>query len=153
MDERAVIADRLAKKRQEIISLEDKLRSAKIYVQALEDVTKALGVPMEAARSDSVLKSGSAVSQAREAILKAGASLHIADLVVAIGREDTRDSRASVGSALSAYVRRGEIFTRPAPNTFGLVELGHVGGAPEEEEPPESFGKEDASDLDDEIPF
>jgi hypothetical protein len=26
---------------------------------------------------------------------------------------------------LAAYVRRGEIFTRPSPNTFGLLELGH----------------------------
>lgn len=159
MDERGVIADRLAKKRQEIAALEEKLRSAKIYLQALEDITKAFGASEETARPDSVLKSGSAVSQARDAILKAGKSLHIADIVAAIGREDTRDVRGSVGSALSAYVRRGEIFTRPAPNTFGLIELGHESAADANDAgPPDDFGREGgkehfAADVDDEIPF
>jgi hypothetical protein len=35
-----------------------------------------------------------------------------------------KSTRAAVAGSLSAYVRNGEIFTRPAPNTFGLIEFG-----------------------------
>lgn len=153
MDERSVVADRLRRKRQEISGLEDKLRAAKIYVQALEDVMKVLGGPSEAPRPDSVLKAGSAVSVARDAILQAGAALHIGDLILAVGREDTREARASVGGALAAYVRRGEIFTRPAPNTFGLIELGHANEASAPDEPPPGFGDETPTEPEEDEPF
>jgi hypothetical protein len=149
MDERAIVADRLQRKLQELHALEEKLRSAKIYVQALQDVMKALGGPLDDARVDTVLKSGSAVSQAREVILEAGKPVHISDLMRSLGREDSRESRASLASALAAYVRRGDIFTRPAPNTFGLAELGHDEVQPSRAAPPTGFGK----DLPDEIPF
>ena len=67
----------------------------------------------------------------------------------------------SLASSLAAYVRRGEIFSRPAPNTFGLLELGHLGGE-EAEEPPSGFGKvttireepkAEVGEVDDDIPF
>lgn len=47
----------------------------------------------------------------------------------------------SLASSLAAYVRKGEIFTRPAPNTFGLVELGHKTIIEEEAGPPAGFGQ------------
>jgi hypothetical protein len=158
MDEKSVVADRLRKKLIEVQSLEEKLRTAKVYVQALQDVMKALGGEPEEGRPQRAPKAGSGVSQARDAILKAGRPVHISDLLAAMGKEETREGRASLTSSLAAYVRRGEIFTRPAPNTFGLVELGHDSIA--DEEPPEDFGgyssgprKEGGPDLDDEIPF
>jgi len=162
MDERSVIADRLHKKMQEVQSLEEKLRTAKIYVQALQDVMKAIGgqvTPTET-KAERSLRAGSAVSQARDVILKAARPVHIAELLAGIGKEDTRDIRASLTSSLAAYVRRGEIFTRPAPNTYGLTELGHDSISEPEPEPPDDFGGYTsgpratfAADLDDEIPF
>jgi hypothetical protein len=141
MSERDKIAERLRKKEQEIQTLEEKLRAARVYVQALQDVLKMLNDGPEASSSEVALKPGSAVAQAREIILQRGSPVHISDLLVALGRESNRDSRASLTSSLAAYVRRGDIFTRPAPNTFGLVELGH--GAARSEattEPPPDFG-------------
>lgn len=45
----------------------------------------------------------------------------------------------STGSgSLSCYVKRGEIFTRSAPNTFSLAELNQVGMPADE--PPANFG-------------
>jgi hypothetical protein len=42
-------------------------------------------------------------------------------------------------------VRKGEIFTRPSPNTFGLIELGHDNedDANPESEPPVNFGEDE----------
>lgn len=141
MDERAIIAERLRKKTAEVQTLEEKLRTARIYVQALQDVMKALGGQADELRGESVLRAGSAVSQARDVILEANKPVHIAALLAALGREDTRDTRASLTSSLAAYVRRGEVFTRPAPNTYGLVELGHEGVEDSEPTPPAGFGR------------
>ena len=162
MEERKIIAEKLKKKEQEIQSLEEKIRSARIYVQALQDVLKLVSNDSPAEPGESALKSGSAVDKAREAILTKGKPIHINDLIKAMGKEVTRESRASLTSSIAAYVRRGEIFTRPAPNTFGLVELGHkpTAGGAGQQHPPQGFGKLvqppapwTPAEMDDDIPF
>ncbi len=162
MEERKIIHEKLKKKEQEIQTLEEKLRSARIYVQALQDVLKLVDSDSTVEHGESALKAGSAVNKARETILRRGKPVHINDLLEAVGKDVTRESRASLTSSIAAYVRRGEIFTRPAPNTFGLVELGHKApppGAPQPQ-PPQGFGKVVESpppkishDMDDDIPF
>ena len=140
MSERDRIQERLRKKEQEIQGLEERLRTARIYVQALHDVIKLLDTNKAAQPTESALKAGSAVAQARELILRQGAPVHINDLLAGLGKEMTREARASLTGSIAAYVRRGEIFTRPAPNTFGLVELGHTAIAEAAPEPPKGFG-------------
>jgi hypothetical protein len=152
MAERQKIEAKLKKKIQEIQQLEEKIRTARVYVQALQDVLKVLDEPEEGGTPDSTLKPGSAVAQAREVILRRGKPLHIANILAALGKEMTREARASLTSSIAAYVRRGEIFTRPAPNTFGLVELGHASVELEEAEPPPTFGAA-SPPPDDEVPF
>jgi hypothetical protein len=155
MDQRHKIEERLQRKEAEIQALEEKVKAARVYVQALRDVLRMLepgagekdeSQPAATSGADIVLRSGSAVAQAREIILARGIPVHIGELLVAQGREVTRESRASLTSSLSAYVRRGEIFTRPAPNTFGLIELGHIGsGELDLSEPPHGFGADNAT--------
>jgi hypothetical protein len=142
MSERELIQDRMRRKEQEIQTLEEKLKSAKIYLQALQDIFKALAKEPFTGSIDSVLREGSAVAQARELILKRGVPVHINDLLEGLGRGMTRESRASLTSSISAYVRRREIFTRSAPNTFGLFELGHeTSNEPDANiAPPDGFG-------------
>lgn len=158
MSERRLIEERLRKKEQEVRSYEDKIREAKIYAQALRDILKMMERADEVEVSpDATLKPGSMIAQAREAIVRRGAPIHIDDLLDALGKEVTRESKASLAGSIAAYVRRNEIFTRPAPSTFGLVELGHETVPTEEDEPPASFGRMPqtsfAADLEDEIPF
>lgn len=38
-------------------------------------------------------------------------------------------------------MRKGEVFVRTGPNTFGLLELGHLPMQGGSEEPPPGFGK------------
>ena len=154
MSERTIILDKIQKKEQEIQTLEEKLRGAKIYVQALQDVLSALSREGDDSQVDAILRSGSSVAAAREAILRSGKPVNISELLAALGRGVTKEGRASLASSLAAYVRKGEIFTRPAPNTFGLIELGHT-QEPLNTEPPAEFGKKSPADedLDTEIPF
>lgn len=139
MEDRQRIEEKLRKKEMEIAVLEERLKAARVYVQALHDVLKLIGED-EAPAGGVVLKPGSTVAQARDIILKRGTPAHIAILLSEMGKEANRENRASLVSSLAAYVRRREIFTRTAPNTFGLVELGHSDSDPEADEPPEGFG-------------
>ena len=152
MSSRKKIEDRIRKKEEEIQGLEDQIREARVYMRALQDVMKFLPRD-EGAPAESILRPGSAVTEAREIIIRSGVPVHISDILTGLGREDTRKNRAAIAGSLAAYVRRGEIFTRPAPNTFGLVEFEEVerteGSAGSEQKPPPGFGTAE----DDKIPF
>ncbi len=154
MSERKIIEGQLSKKITEIQALEEKVKSARVYVRALEDILKELDKSATATpgsvESDVSMRRGSSVDQARAVILERGAPIHIDDLLEALGREVTRETKASLTGSLAAYVRREEVFTRPAPSTFGLIELGHFEIADEPNEPPGAFG---GGQEDDEIPF
>ena len=65
---------------------------------------------------------------AYDALKKAGKPLHVNVLLPAIGRGITRADKSAISGTLAAYVRKGDVFTRPAPNTFGLAEFGSQDG-------------------------
>lgn len=126
-------------KEQEIQDLEMKLREAKVYLQALIDASKLL--PKEEDRNnrsttESMLKPGSSMALTMALLKKAGRPLHITEILQALGKSVDKKSRVSLGASLGSYVRKKEIFTRPSPNTFGLISM----GISEEVEPPEYFG-------------
>jgi hypothetical protein len=144
MNERKKIEDRIRKKEEEAQELEAKARDARVYVKALQDVLKMLPREAETAgESPSILRPGSSVAMARDIILKRNAPVHISELLREMGKDLNRENRASLGSSLAAYVRKREIFTRPAPNKFGLVELGHTAREDGDLDPPDDFGELD----------
>lgn len=149
MSERSIIETQITKKNNEIQSLEERLKTAKIYLKALNDIIKALDKGGDS--GNLALRSGSLVAQARDAIISSGNPIHIDDLLRILGKEVTRETKASLTSSIAAYVRKGEIFTRPVASTFGLVELNHHEVEAPKHEPPQGFG--DSSEENDEIPF
>ncbi|HVC44707.1 MAG TPA: hypothetical protein VND20_07795 [Candidatus Binataceae bacterium] len=143
MDLRKELNRKVEKKRSEIEQFHDeirelniKMREALAYVIGLEETLKLLPreTPTEAAST--VLRPDSAVAKARETILKAGKPLHINEILKELGKEINHDSKASLSGSIGAYVRNGQVFTRPAPNTFGLLEV----EAKSEDELPPDFG-------------
>jgi hypothetical protein len=137
------LADR---KSQEIADLERQIDMARAYLQAIQDSIKALprepsnGANGEDPSTD--LRPGTLLARAKAAIDKNGAPMHISALLAAIGVENTKNARVSLVGSLGSYVRKGFIFTRPAPNTFGLV--GVMNSLPSETTAgalPEAFGK------------
>jgi hypothetical protein len=143
---------RMEKKQEEIFSLEAQLREAKSYLQALEDTLRIL--PRETAvggQPDAVLRPNSTIAKARDAILAAGRPLHIQEILAAVGKPSTKEARAALSGSLASYVRRGEIFNRTAPNTFGLSQLASrprgngvpTGSGSQVPEPPPFFGEDE----------
>jgi|ERR1700691_2764607 hypothetical protein len=116
------------KKAQEIQDLERQIERARVYLQAIQDSIKAL--PRETVSSSngsraedvsSDLRPGTRLARTKEAIQKNGAPMHINDILTAIGLENTKETRNSFVGSLGGYVRKGQVFTRPRPNTFGLI--------------------------------
>jgi hypothetical protein len=134
---------RIERKRAEIVELESQTRLAREYLQALEDTFKL--IPRDAATGAEptvvTLRPGTSLARSRDAIRKAGRPLHLTELLTALGKGTSRNERAGLSGTLAAYVRRGEIFTRPAPNTFGLVELKTNENDDAAPVPPAGFGK------------
>jgi hypothetical protein len=134
------------KKTQEIQDLEHQIERARVYLQAIQDSIRAL--PREApnsngaraAEADSDLRAGTRLAKAKEALLRKGAPMHINELLAAIGVEITKETRNSFVGSLGGYVRKRQVFTRPHPNTFGLIGMTiEANGA--EQTLPASFGK------------
>lgn len=132
------ITDKIKKKEVEIQVHEAKIREAKIYIQALQDVLKTLhsGTVLEPVMSpDNILRPGSMTYKTYELLNAAGKPLHISDILKGIGEEQSK--KASLVSSLATYVKNQQIFTRPFPNTFGLIGMADNADS---SEPPENFG-------------
>ena len=155
---REELAKRIERKSNEVNELENSLaelaariREANSYIQALEDTLKLLPKDSDSDLVSTVtIRAGSKVGKALDFLRRTGKPQHVLEIVKAIGDEPTASNRASLGSSIAAYVRKNEIFTRPAPNTYGLLEFGSK--AATSNVPPSGFGRdheegEDITDL------
>jgi hypothetical protein len=138
---REELLKRVEKKQQEIKELELRTRESTAYLQGLLDTLKML--PRESATmGEPMLRPGTAIAKARDFIKKNGSPMHVNAILKAMGKTIDRNSRAALSGSLSAYVKRGEVFTRPAPNTFGLLEMESTANTLSDE-PPETFGQDE----------
>lgn len=150
MDIRREFEKRIEKKRLEIVDLELKIAEARAYTQALIDSLKILPKDKDTSSEEptSNLRPGSDLALAADFLRDAGKALHIDEILVGIGKTVTKENKASLGTSLSAYARKSLIFTRPNPNTFGLIALSDEPSTPSEgENPPDDDSEED------EVPF
>ncbi len=145
MSVREKLEDRIKKKEQEIRDYESKISEAKAYIQALQDTIRLLPKDEGSAISaESKLRTGSAVYKAMIFLKKVGKPMHINEILKGIGKTTSKNDRISLSSSISWYVRRKEVFSRPAPNTFGLISMEESS-----KEPPDDFGlnKEETTEL------
>lgn len=155
---REELQKRLDKKRSEINTLAGKLKEAEVYAQALEDTLKMLPqgdeVPSDTSM-DTTLREGSNIARAKEVLQRVGRPMQINELLTAMGKPPDKDNRAALAGSIGAYVRRREIFSRTAPNTFGLIGM-KLPTAQPETDPPDTFGLDgppDPAQSDDDVPF
>lgn len=123
-----------------VTDLRKQIELKESYIQGLKDTLRHLPKSPEKSNGAVALRAGSDIAKAREIIIKDGKPMHIAELVKRLGKELTKQNRASLSSYIGSFVRRGEYFTRPAPNTFGVVEFDEDRGA---DEPPPNLVKND----------
>ena len=132
----------IQRKQAEIRELEVRIREAQSYLQALQDSSKLLpkdvetiGVPS----SEFSLRPGTSLAKIRDIIKETGSPMHINEILERLGKTVDNQNRVSLVGTLGSYSRKGRVFSRTAPNTFGLLELGHSEAVGDEL--PEMFGK------------
>lgn len=114
------------KKQQEIRQLEIKLREATAYLQALQDSIKVLSREANGPAGESeeqTLRAGTSLAMARDVLRAVGKPLHVTEILKQMGKPADKKARVSLGSTLASYARDRQVFTRPLPNTFGLLEF------------------------------
>lgn len=129
----------LERKQQEIHNLEMQLEKAKTYAQAIQDSMRLLPKNPSAREDEQTLRPGTALAKTREILKVAGKPMHITEILKALNQPIDKKHRLSLSGSLSTYVRKSQIFNRPAPNTFGLIETNSIpeeGGA----DLPDDFG-------------
>src|SRR5438270_5903768 len=124
---------RLKKKRAEVTSLkeeienfEDKIADRKYRIEVLEDAIREHLSLYNLLPSDAIpqitFRQNSDGALVHKILRAAGKPLYVDEILKQLDREIDVDSRASLAGQLGGYFRKGQVFTRPAPNTFGLRE-------------------------------
>jgi hypothetical protein len=128
------------KKQHEIRSLEIQLREGAAYIQALQDSMKLLPRNVETGAEEHSLREGSTLAKTRDLLRHSGTPLPISEILKLLGKPQDKKHRISLAGTLSGYARKSRVFTKTAPNTFGLLEFGPPDESSEEEELPANFG-------------
>jgi hypothetical protein len=110
--------EKIRKKEQEIQEYEARIREARASIDAWLEAKRLL--PREDEVPERTLRPDSLVGKTFAILQTADKPLHVSEILKRMGEPNTAEKRVSLSGSLAAYVRRGEIFTRPAPNTFGL---------------------------------
>ncbi len=127
------------KKQQEIRGLDIQMREAVAYIQALQDSMKLLPRNAEGGTDpEQSLREGSTLAKTRDLLRHSGTPLPISEILKLLGKPPDKKHRISLAGTLSGYARKGRVFTKTAPNTFGLIEFGQ--SEQTEEELPAEFG-------------
>lgn len=127
MSTRKKFEDEIAKLEEEIAEhqkeIDQKSFSIETWKRAIKMLPKEGNGDQAVRQPRRALRPGSDVDLARAALMTAKRPLHINDLLVAMGRGTAKDERISLASSIQAYVRKGAVFKKTAPNTFGLIEI------------------------------
>ncbi len=142
MSLRAKLEKRIKEKESEIRGLEVALMEARAYLQATEDALHLLTKVSGEKRSikKGIIRSGTILDQAIHILKRANKPMQIMELLTAMGKEQTPENRQALVGSIGAYARKGAVFVKTGPNTFGLLEWEKRGCEENRSEPPENFG-------------
>jgi len=171
MDFKELVINEIRRQELRVSKLKHELDTAQIYLKAQRDMLKLMGEDAlssvgDSGADDSSLRSGGDPAKVRDILKEAGKPLHVMELLGRLGKPQTPENRATLTGTLSNYVRKGRVFAKTAPNTFGLItsavefaddNVPENFGAPEADKPVQAPSAKvlspGAIDLDESIPF
>ncbi|HEX9751076.1 MAG TPA: HTH domain-containing protein [candidate division Zixibacteria bacterium] len=117
------IERRLKQKEEEALRLKSELDKVQSAIEAYRETLKILQKGVSAGNGSDI-RPKSKVGRALQILRDAGKPLHVSEILRALGEDHkNKQARASLSGSLGVYVRNGQVFTRPSPNTFGLMEF------------------------------
>jgi hypothetical protein len=131
MSTRTDLEKRIEKERQRIATLRSEVERAEAFMQGLQEALAMLpkekeirqGKTKVRSKLKGKLRSGSDIEKVYNLLLQNGSAMHLSDILIGIGKEDTKANRMSFAGSLGRYVRNGKIFTRVGPNLFSLKQF------------------------------
>lgn len=129
---RKKLEDKIRKERQAADEYANFVSDMEGRVSAFEETLKLIEKESEDSGTPD-LRPNSDVFRIREAIRLLGTPMTLAQILAALGKDDTPENKNSIRGSVGRYARERKIFVQTAPNTFGLLELSHK---PQEEEAP-----------------
>ena len=120
MTERTIAEAHIATQKAELSALKERALRLEISIDAAEKLLSLMN-NVTTASAEVVLKSGSRADETYRVLFDAGEPLHVGEIIRRMEREDTPGNRNSLVGMLSRHIRRGQIFARTGPNTFGLL--------------------------------
>ncbi len=135
MDARQEIERRIERERQKLTDLRAQIERTESFILGMQEAVKLLPrvAQMSASGSKRALRSGGSAQQALQLLRTGGKPMHISDILIAIGKENTRSARSSLASSLGRYSRQGKLFVNEGSNTFSAkAESDPSGNLPEE---------------------
>lgn len=136
------IERRIRLKQDEVQRLRESLSKAESYIEAMSESLRLIR-RTESVNTENGLRPGSMIYKSREILQKEGKPLYIGEILTKLGKQPTKQNRVSLSGSLGSYVRDNHIFTRPAPNTFGLVEFSDKPDVDDAIDVPDDFGLDD----------
>lgn len=115
------LVKKIEKCRAELAEIERTAADKRAFIAGLEEALKLQTRPPRVHGSDP-LRPDTQLFKIREVLRTASKPMHIDELIRAIGK-DPKEVKISLVGSLGQYTRRKSVFTRPAPNTFGLMEF------------------------------
>ncbi len=132
------IEQKIEKKKEEIIEHQSKIREAEVFIQAFQEALKVLPRVSPGLNGVPAIRENSIAWKAIKALRLNGRAMKINKLLEACGFP--KEKKQSVSGTLAFYIRKGVVFTRPSPGTYGLVEFKAGTVALLDAGPPHSFG-------------
>ena len=136
------LQEKIRRKEQELAELRLRIAAAEAEIKSTKEILAM--IVREGAlpnRTGNTLQPTSLAGRAYKFLKKEGHPIHLSSILEGIGKANNLKARRALGSQLSSYFRDKQIFTRPAPNTFGLIEWG-------ENQDDDSHGGESETSMD-----
>ncbi len=143
MSARTDLEKRIEKEKQKIADLRSQIERSEAFMQGLQEALSMLPKEKETRPSKSKVKGkircGSDMEKVYNLLRQNISPMHISEILVGIGKENTNANRMSLAGSLGRYVRNGKIFKRVGPNSFSLIDTTGTRSTRTIELPPE-FG-------------
>jgi hypothetical protein len=152
MKARRDIERRIEKEQQQIIELNSQIEHAEFFIKGLQEALKMLPKDNDskARKGKGTVRPGSDMAKIRDLIRQAGKPLRIEEILIGLGKSDTKANRMSIAGSLGRYVRKSEIFNRVGPNLFSLIDM----EVTDMSELPPDFGSDELKNIQpEELPF
>lgn len=124
MDIRNDLERRITKEQQKITDLRSQLDRAEAFVLGLQEALRMLPGSREKRSATGKLgfRSGN-VKKTYDLLKQAGKPMQISEILIGIGKTDTKANRASLASSLYRSARKGGLIKKIGANLFSLQEI------------------------------